>query len=194
MAGHIVNRKAERAICPDLTDQEAVEAKLRSFSDQLLSHLPGYDLDTGLTVQVRRAIAVFERRQESDRESTLRNLGTAVALEMISNRHLIPGEKHCLVDRGLYGTTLDDPEMHYLLEHWGEAGAEEQHERNALEAVEAILDESTADLIFAGADDFLESLTAVWDVLDSALLGSGSLDEEHPDVVTAPTREPAFTS
>lgn len=173
MAGYIVNRASERRVCPDLEDQEAVEAWLKERSDQLLGSLPGYDHEHGLAPQTRRAIGVFERRFEGGRETTLRNLGTALALEIISNRHLIPGEKRALIDSGLYAVNLEDPEMHYLLEHFGECGAEQAHERNALEAVASVLTPETEPFILAGMDDFLDSLTAMWDLLDSALLGSG---------------------
>ncbi len=181
MAGFILNRAADREICPDLADQRAVEDTLREYSDGLLGSLPGYDSVTGLTTQARRAIAVFERRNLSDRETTFKNLGTALALEMISNRHLIPGEKRCLVDSGIYGATLRDPEMHYLLEHWGECGAEEQHEKNAMAAVASVLDDETGPLIRQGALDFLESLTALWDVLDASLLQSGFTEAGQPE-------------
>ncbi|QDU65462.1 hypothetical protein [Engelhardtia mirabilis] len=173
MAGYIVNRAAGASTCPDLSDQQAVEAVLKNYSDKLLGSLPGYDPESGLTAQARRAIEVFERRFDPSRETTFKNLGTALALEIISNRHLIPGEKHCLIDSGLYGASLEDTDMHYLLEHWGEAGAEQQHERNAVEAVASVIDEETEPLVVQGMYDFLDSLTALWDVLDSALLQSG---------------------
>jgi hypothetical protein len=173
MAGYIVNKSAQQPVCSDLADQHAVEAKLRECSDKLLGTLPGYDSASGLAVQTRRAISVFARRNETDRDSTIRNLGTALALEMISNNHLIPGEKHCLIDSGIYGATMDDSEMHYLLEHYGEIGAEQQHEKNAVAAVAAVLDDQTEPIVMAGVDDFLESLERFWDLLDSALLRSG---------------------
>jgi len=173
MAGYIVNRAAGHAVFGDLHDQEAVERGLKEFSDQLLRTLPGYDPRTGLLAQTRRARAVFDGRQQVDRESTLRNLGTALALEMISNRQLIPGEKAALVDAGNYGVELEDAEMHYLLEHWGEIGAEQQHEKNAIAAVGSVLSAGTEDTIVEGVDAFLEALVALWDVLDSALLASG---------------------
>jgi hypothetical protein len=173
MAGFIVNRAAGHSVFSDLYDQELVECGLKDFSDQLLKSLPGYDPTTGLLAQTRRARAVFDRRQQVDRESTLRNLGTTLALEMISNRHLIPGEKAALVDADIYGVTLEEAEMHYLLEHWGEIGAEQQHEKNAVAAVGSVLNEETETLILEGVDAFLDSLVAMWDVLDSALLASG---------------------
>ncbi len=172
MAGYILNISAGRVICEDLSDQTAIEAKLKDFSDELLGALPGYDLDTGLSIQARRAIGVFDRRKEADPASTYRNLGTALALEMISNRHLIPGEKYCLIDSGIYGVHLEDPEMHYLLEHWGEIGAEQQHERNAVAAVESVPQNRVA-LVMEGAVGFLDSLSSLWDLLDSSLLQSG---------------------
>lgn len=173
MAGYIVNRAAGRVVFGDLYDQELVEQGLKEFSDQLLKNLPGYDPKTGLLAQTRRARAVFDGRQQSDREATLRNLGTALALEMISNRHLIPGEKIALVDAGIYEAALEDQEMHYLLEHWGEIGAEQQHEKNAIAAVGSVLNAETEALVLEGADAFLDALVALWDVLDSALLTSG---------------------
>lgn len=178
MAGFILNRAAGTSVCKDLSDQEAVESTLRDCSDQILGNLPDYDLETGLAVQTRRAIAVFERRNRTDPETTYRNLGTAVALEMISNRQLIPGEKHCLVDSGIYDADINQQEMHYLLEHWGEAGAEIQHEKNAFAAIESVVDEKTLPLILAGVDDFLNALVDLWDLLDSALLGSGQRGDQ----------------
>lgn len=191
MAGYILNRAAGRAVCPRLDDQQAVEGKLKELSDQLLGNLPGYDPESGLTVQAREAIAVFTRRQLTDRETTFRNLGTALALEMISNRQLIPGEKLCLVDSGNYGVDMEDAEMHYLVEHWGELGAEEQHEKNAHEAVGSVLNEETAPLLWEGADDFLNALAALWDVLDASLLQSGYRVEE-PSRAKAAVQRPAL--
>ncbi|HZM82549.1 MAG TPA: hypothetical protein VFC19_43085 [Candidatus Limnocylindrales bacterium] len=182
MAGHIVNQAAGWAVFADIYNQELVEQGLKEFSDQILHTLPGYDPKTGLLAQTRRARAVFDSRQQVDKESTMRNLGVALALEMISNRHLIPGEKTALVDAGTYRVSLDDAEMHYLLEHWGEIGAEQQHEKNAVAAVESVLDAQTEALIVSGLDEFLDALTALWDVLDAALLISG---QPRTDLVTA---------
>ena len=178
MAGFIVNRRARRAVFDRLDDQQAVECQLKEMSDRMLGSLPGYDRRSGLTVQAREAIAVFDRRKKTDEASTYRNLGAALALEMISNNQLIPGEKHCLVDSGLYEGSLETPEMHYLLEHWGEVGAEQQHERNAIDALDSMYNDTTQAWINAGADEFLDSLTRLWDLLDSALLQSGYLDDD----------------
>ncbi|WNG32877.1 hypothetical protein F0U60_04110 [Archangium minus] len=174
MAGHILNRSANRTVCPNVFDQHAVESKLKECSDKILGSLPGYDSKTGLMPQTRNAIAVFERRRDTDEKSIYRNLGTTLALEMISNRHLIPGEKHCLVDSGLYSATLDEPEMHYLQEHWGEAGAEAMHEQHGIGALASVLTPSNKALVQEGADDFLRTVSAMWDLLDAALLESGN--------------------
>jgi hypothetical protein len=177
MAGFIINCTATPGIFADLYDRDAVESKLKEYSDELLGNLPGYNMDSGLTTQCRRARAVFDRRKQTDAESTFRNLGSALALEIISNQQLIPGEKHCLVDSGLYAAKMTDPEMHYLLEHWGEIGAEQHHEKNAIAAVASVLNESTEPLIMEGVKDFLDSLVNLWDVLDAALLESGCKSE-----------------
>lgn len=178
MAGYIVNKVAGREVFSNLYDQHAVEAGLKQFSDRLLSTLPGYDPTTGLLAQTRRARAVFARRHATDRDNTIRNLGTTLALEMISNRQLIPGEKACLVDAGHYGASLDDPEMHYLLEHWGEIGAEQQHEKNAIAAVGSVLNDATEPLIVEGATAFLDALATLWDAFDAGLLVSGEASPE----------------
>src|SRR5262249_56089695 len=120
---------------------------LKELCDRVLGTLPGYDPSTGLLAQTRRARAVFDGRLRTDRDNTIRNLGVALALEMISNRQLIPGEKTCLVDAGHYGVSLDDPEMHYLLEHWGEIGADQQHDKNARPAGGSGLNDPTQDLL-----------------------------------------------
>jgi len=184
MAGHIVNKAAGRPVFSDLYDQKGVEHGLKAYSDQLLGSLPGYDAQTGLMPQTAKAISVFDGRQMTDRESTFRNLGTALALEMISNRQLIPGEKHALVDSGLYEVSMDEAPMHYLLEHWGEVGAEAMHEQNAMQAVASVLDEETEALVMEGAKDFLDSLCALWDLLDSSLLANGTVSRPAP-VATA---------
>lgn len=173
MAGYILNKAAGHPVCSELDDQHAVEATLKRFSDELLGSLPGYDPKTGLTVQARKAIAVFDRRKSIDRQDTYRNLGAALALEMISNRQLIPGEKHCLLDSGLYGVDIDEPEMHYLQEHWGEVGAEQMHENNAVAVVASVMTAENEALFKEGADEFLDSLASLWDLLDSSLLQSG---------------------
>lgn len=173
MAGFILNKKANQTIFEDVYDEAAVEAKLKEYSNQLLGNLPGYDKNTSLALQTQKAIDVLNRRQATDYETTIKNIGTTLALEKISNRQLIPGEKHCLIDCNLYDVNLNDPEMHYLLEHFGEIGAEQEHERCAVEMVELVLNEQTAPLILAGINDFLDSLVSVWDLLDSALLQSG---------------------
>ncbi|WP_233201321.1 hypothetical protein [Chromobacterium alticapitis] len=170
MAGHIVNLGAGSVVFDDLEGQSAVEAGLKRYSDQLLGGLPGYDRASGLTRQAREAIAIFRQRDRTDPESTLRNLGIAFALELISNRSLIPGEKRALIDSGHYGLGLDDPEMHYLFDHWGECGAEQQHEQNVRLAIAGALNVETRPLIEAGIDAFLDALAALWDVIDSRVL------------------------
>jgi hypothetical protein len=173
MAGGIVNRCATSQVFSDVHDTEMVEQGLKRYSDALLGNLPHYRESDGLTLQARNAIAVFERRAATDRETTLRNLGTSLALEINSNQSIIPGEKAALIDSGHYGVSLEDAEMYYIRDHWGCTGAEQQHEANVIAAVESVLDTETLPFIEEGMNDFLESLSALWDLLDAALLASG---------------------
>lgn len=180
MAGHVINCSGAGTIYPDVYATERVEAGLKQASDRLLGQLPGYDPVTGHTAQAEAAIAVFRRRYDAERETTMKNLGTALALEIISNQSLIPGEKAALVDSGHYGVKITDPEMHYLEEHWGECGAEQQHEKNVIAAVDALLTRDTADQLTEGVQDFLITLGGLWDVLDAALLNSGLARQPSP--------------
>jgi len=175
MAAYVVNRAAGRPIFTDLYDQATIEAKLKEFSDTFIGGLPGYDHKSGLTTQARNAIAVFEKRNLSDPYTTLESLGASLALEIVSNQHLIPGEKTCLIDSGVYGVRLDEREMHYLAEHWGEIGAEQQHEANVIEAIDTVMTSDNEELIFKGAFGFLDALSDLWDIIDASLLQSGQL-------------------
>ena len=173
MAGHIINKMSANTVFDNLYDQQCIENYMKEKSDLLLERLPGYDKKTGLLIQTKASRNVFEGRKEKGLASLLKNLGATLALEIISHRQLIPGEKYCLVDSKLYGVSLEDEEMHYLSEHWGEAGAEAMHEEAVYNALKSIMDTDNNSLVFLGASLFLESLSSLWDVLDASLLGSG---------------------
>lgn len=183
MAGYIINRAAGRTLFPDLYDTAAVEDQLRRASDRVLGHVAGYDASDGLTAQARRAIAVFDSRRGTSAADAMRSLGVALALEIISNRHLIPGEKSALVESGLYGVSLDDAEMHYLAEHWGELGAEQQHESNVIRAITSIAGTGDNADVRGGVVEFLDALASLWDALDEHVLAP--LERRRVEVVNA---------
>jgi len=58
--------------------------------------------------------------------------------------------------------------------HWGEIGAEEEHEKYAMAAILAMLTDETEPFVLRGVHDFLDSLADLLDVLDAALLQSRS--------------------
>lgn len=180
MAAHIINKKAEKIgiskpSFPSDFSRENIERMLKENSDLVLSKLPGYEFYSGLAPQTRQATQVFQRRNFTKESDVLYSLGAALALEITSNRHIIPGEKYALVDSGHYGVTLEDMEMLYLKEHFGECGAEALHERNVIEAVSEALSRKSEWYvqIEKGVDDFLEALSAMWDLIDAALFQSG---------------------
>lgn len=170
MAGFIVNRAAREPVFSDLSDQVAIEDGLRSSSRHLFGALPGYDRGAATLVQDRAVRTVFELREKADPESTYRNVGSLLAIEMLANNHIIPGEQSCLIDSGYYGDIADAPEMHYLREHGGEAGAESWHEQEAIRAVAGVLRHDTEALIRQGADACLDTIVGLWDLLDVTLL------------------------
>ena len=65
--------------------------------------------------------------------------------------------------------------MSYITEHWGNNGAESQHEQAVTIAVSSILAPVNEKIILAGAKEFLDALLSLWNILDLALLGSGYL-------------------
>lgn len=174
MAGYIINKAAGKEVIENVYDQLAVEKKLKEYSDMLLEKLPGYQLQEGLTAQTSKAIDVFLRREKTDEINTWRNIGATIALETISHNHLIPGEKLALIDSNLYDVDMEDNQMHYLKEHWGELGAEAHHEENAFKILDSIVDERNLQYVMEGVDDFLTSVNDMWNLLDSALLCSGA--------------------
>ncbi|MEL7067519.1 MAG: hypothetical protein AAGN15_02565 [Cyanobacteria bacterium J06581_3] len=170
MAGFVINRATKSNLFKELSNQETVEAQLKYYSDALLGHLYGYNHDSGLTVETKNAASIFERRKLVDYESTIMNLGSALALELVSNNHLIPGLKYCLIDSGLYNVRLDIPEMYYIKEHWGELGAEQQHENLMIEAINSAHSSANMYWLTKGASELLDSLLILWRLLDRTLL------------------------
>lgn len=177
MAGYIVNKAAKKIIIDDVYDQEKVQIKLKQLSDKYLENTPNYDKKTGFAFETAKARNIFERRKEMDEKSTWYNTGVTLALETISHQHLIPGEKYCLVDSGNYEVSLNDDEMHYLEEHWGELGAEKHHEQNAFQILDSALDTNNAVFVMRGINDFLNSLNAMWDFLDTHLLRAKVIEQ-----------------
>ncbi len=170
MAAYIVNCSAKKTIIHDINDVIQIGYILRITSNLYFCNVPNYNQETGLIKQTREAIDIFEKRKKTDLHNTWRNIGATIALETISHQQLIPGEKHAFVDSGIYGITLEDPPMHYLKKHWGEHGAEKQHETNAYTILDAILDDGNARYIMEGISGFLDSVAALWDRLDEAIL------------------------
>lgn len=170
MAGFLMNRASGRTIHPDLDDKEGIEEVMRNCSRTFFSHLPGYDPGPGFLKQDRAVRQVLMRRELTDRDSTYRNIGTLVAVEMLAAEHVFPGEMKCLIESGFYRATANDREMEYLIEHWGESGAEAWHSEKSIAAARPLMNEETEPLMFAGAAECLDAISNLWDILDSTLL------------------------
>ena len=196
MTGFLMNRAAGRIICPDLHDQAAIEAVMRDCSRRYFGNLPGYDWETGRMKQDRRVAMVYGRRKAIDLDSTYRNIGTLIATEINASGHVFPGELESLFESGYYGVKRDDPEMEYLFEHAGSEGAEAWHAETAIAATAEVLNRENEALIREGADEILDALAEMWDVLDTALLipdyaGEAGLGSEDLIVSSAAFQQPA---
>lgn len=186
MIGYIINRAAGRPLCPAPKNRKAVEGAIKEMSDEVFGSRPNYDRATGLLPEVATAKAVFVRRKLTDADSTYRNLGTALALEMLANRLIIPGEVKCLIKSKRYGAKLKDPEMKYLREHAGAEGAEAAHEKNAKKAIAPLVaDPALEVLVTAGATALLDALAAMLDALDAFLLRTPKAHARRPRSSTA---------
>ena len=170
MAAHVVNRRAGEELFVDLFDQPAIEERLAQCSRRKLGALPGYDAETASLPADRRVWEVFALRAKDDAESTYLNIGALLVIELLANGHIIPGMTHCLLDAGLYGLKLEEPEMEYLREHAGETGAENWHERVAIRAVEGVMTPESEALVVQGVNDTLEAVAALWDTIAAGLL------------------------
>jgi hypothetical protein len=161
---------AREEVFADLEDQEGIESWAKDCSQYFLGRLPGYDAQGGTTTHDRAVADVFERRKRTDRESTYKNVGTLLAIEMLANNQIIPGEYKCLIHSGAYPLDINAPELEYLREHGGDdGGAEEWHEREAIKAVSGLLNEDTEALIQDGAMECLDAINGLFDLLDRAL-------------------------
>ncbi len=97
-----------------------------------------FKLDTIPSLQEMEQI--FAVRKSLDPKNIPYNLGVTLALEILANQNIIPGEVEAFVDCGHYQVSLTDPETHYLAEHAGEAGAEAHHEKLITEAITQLKD------------------------------------------------------
>lgn len=113
-------------------------------------------------------------RDLSRRESTIRYLGVALALEIVWNESLIPREMRILADGGnCSAAATDKTEMHCPAERQSACGVELLHVENIIKVVGSVLNDHNFGCIAAGVHDFLESLAGLWDDLDAALLTLG---------------------
>lgn len=71
---------------------------------------------------------LLAKRESKKTVDTPHNIGTMLGIERLANQNIIPGEVKAFIDSNHYGVKLSDPEMHYLVEHYGELGAEAWHQ------------------------------------------------------------------
>ncbi|MBP7057017.1 hypothetical protein KBB08_00830 [Candidatus Gracilibacteria bacterium] len=116
---------------------------------------------------LRHLRAIFDERKSTNPRTISHNLGVLLGIEKLANRNIIPGEVAAFISSGHYGCHLNTPEMHYLAEHYGELGAEEDHERKIVAVVAKLPEDREA--IEAGEATIYEATQAYYDEMQDKL-------------------------
>ncbi|MBP6084717.1 hypothetical protein KA517_00570 [Candidatus Gracilibacteria bacterium] len=116
---------------------------------------------------LRHLRAIFDERKSTDPRTIPHNLGILLGIEKLANRNIIPGEVAAFITSGHYDCYLETPEMHYLAEHYGELGAEEDHERKIVAVVSQLPEERAA--ISAGELTIYEATQAYYSEMQDKL-------------------------
>lgn len=115
-----------------------------------------------------RMESIFDRRRNKNRFFVEFSLGVYAGVEIMANRHIIPGEMAIFIKSGHYDVTLDEPAMAYLREHAGDSGAEASHERRILEVLKDLPVTAEKNVIM-GTAHFMDGLNQFYDMLVSFL-------------------------
>jgi hypothetical protein len=110
---------------------------------------------------------IFDQRRSTNPRTIPHNLGILLGIEKLANRNIIPGEVAAFITSGHYDCTLKTPEMRYLADHYGELGAEEDHEQKIVAVVSQLPEESAA--ISAGETTIYEATQAYYDEMQDKL-------------------------
>ncbi len=116
---------------------------------------------------LKRLRAIFDQRKSTNPSTIPHNLGILLGIEKLANRNIIPGEVAAFITSGHYNCSLETPEMRYLADHYGELGAEEDHEQKIIKVVSQLHEESAA--ISAGETTIYEATQAYYDEMQDKL-------------------------
>lgn len=165
-------RHACDAIDKILASEQGHEAQLQAMGALLigsthlepLNRLDEDDIYERITDGTHDAIGTLTLRETDSWDDALYALGGMLAVEIVANRQIIPGQVAAFIDSDFYGLTLDD--VPYLKEHAGEHGAEHDHEATMITVVGNFLPDDQAR-VAEGATEMLNSLEGFYDDLEA---------------------------
>lgn len=166
----LIETEPEQARYLPLNDLSSTHELLRQLSVRRLNNVPGVHHKAGLLVQTVRSQLHFRQRADTRREMVAYNVGGMLAVEMLANRHIIPGEIRAIAYSDHYDVDLDQPDLAYLAEHAGENGAEAQHEKAIRKITADLLEhDNLAAFVGNGAQITCDIVGEFYDVLETVL-------------------------
>ncbi len=126
--------------------------------------------DTPAIHELRR---IFVARAYEDYDSVFYSLGAYLALEVMAEYHIIPGQIDAFIRSGHYGVSLNDEALRYLRKHHEEFNADVIHAlriRSALRIVPA--NTSATPLVEKGAAEFMDALEDFYDELTEIIVNA----------------------
>ena len=170
MAGYLLRETDAEGGMRIEEDPRHIDRGLIWLSGAKLGSEPDFDRETGLLSETRALTSSIRSSRAILEEITVaRNVGAMAVIEMLANRHIIPGMVAAFLDSGHYRARIEHSDMGYLAEHAGEDGAELQHETDILRVVAATLASRCGWAVFQGSRSLLPKIATFYDALDDAL-------------------------
>jgi hypothetical protein len=166
------NAEAAQAVREIAKSEEDHAAEFEAMAKHLTEN-PEFSATDGERFQAtERAAGHFSTRRSESRLLVDASLGALIAVELLTHRHIIPGEITAFVTSGHYGVSLDDPGMQYLKNHAGDLRAESKHEELVLTRVANL----ETNIFSFGATEFLDDVATWYDILLNCLYDSDSTE------------------
>lgn len=119
-----------------------------------------------LTPALRKMKFIFDQRDYDDQEALNYSLGAFLALDVMTDHHIIPGQIKCFVGSGHYGVALGDPDIEYLNKHLREYEHASRHDMK-LKSADLIVTETPSSYAYVnkGMQEFLDTLVLFYSEL-----------------------------
>ncbi len=143
--------------------------------DKFLREKSIEELGVELLSETRELIKLFEPIKHTNRSEIMSALGVRLAVEILANRQIIPGELQAFIDSKKYvlkgkPIELTSPKMNYLREHAGEYGAEQEHEKKMFSVLLAAVEETDLPVVVNGSIQMCDALEKLYNKMKAHLV------------------------